>query len=156
MPFTAFPRPFAAFHCLSSTFHCLSPTFRCRPPTQAPPILSASWFDSSERTTATAVMTTFNYLGQVSGLSMHRMLTTTAWPPDQQPPRRGSTLQWREETRREERRGEARGEESRGEHRRAEREERRERRCSRLTLPWCTAGAWVCARPGDGAVLDCG
>ena len=33
----------------------------------APPILSASWFDTTERTTATAVMTTFNYLGQALG-----------------------------------------------------------------------------------------
>jgi MFS family permease len=33
----------------------------------APPILSASWFATNERTTATAVMTTFNYLGQALG-----------------------------------------------------------------------------------------
>ena len=36
----------------------------------APPILSASWFDSSERTAATAVMTTMNYLGQALGFIM--------------------------------------------------------------------------------------
>ena len=33
----------------------------------APPILSASWFDTGERTAATAVMTTMNYLGQALG-----------------------------------------------------------------------------------------
>jgi FLVCR family MFS transporter len=36
----------------------------------APPIISASWFAASERTAATAVMTTMNYLGQAVGFLM--------------------------------------------------------------------------------------